>query len=794
MNEHEVYIKEMSEILFSDEKSKDEQRTIVMGICRDGFLLNPNLWSGIGGNESFVEFISKLVDLMISFGEEGISYKDLESFCVNGEVLSAELEQPKKWIYFKKLRICLLIKYRKPKEARAALDELEEMIPEDSFIKATSDIIKLYFKIECENINEIDDFSEYLDYLIYHADKYVVLIAGCDTPWGEGLSPALAEKLMQLGTKNNLYGQFRCGYVAAVFDGIALAEVLTQRGVEAKWTGQIGRSDVELVSHGAEAVPCLANIKIDGSICSIGDRGLNFVVYSKEKCAVIDSVCFDTYSKNNICKRKDELKKGLLKWHENHPGVGIVCFNMPAFPQKDLSQAEKLISDKGISRAMNIEMADNPNLPIRAYLHSKEDVEEVLTTPKSYHNALGVRRFEDKSGKLVNIAGGHRVTKDQPDDGRRVIYILGGCKVFGVGCPDDGTIASHLQRFCNERIPNEHFIVQNYGFYLAETDSRQSEELAILNSIPVKRGDIVLCGWGFPEEIPLVNCSHLGERPHARGELFHDIMAHLTPDGSRAVSECIFMKLEELGFFTELADGKLNTEKSVAPVGNTLEKSTGGQENEHEEKIVELKKYKDELRKIYDDNFSVGAIVMNCNPFTLGHRYLIEEAKKQCAHLIIFVVEEDKSFFQFEDRLRLVREGIKDIENITILPSGQFILSSMTFSEYFNKSELQNVKIDSSTDVLLFAEEIAPVLHITKRFIGTEPYDTVTRQYNNDMKTILPQYGISVIEIPRKEYGNGKAISASEVRKCLETHDLQRLRSLVPDTTYAFLASIEKSD
>ncbi|EFA28598.1 ABC transporter, ATP-binding protein, partial [Haemophilus influenzae HK1212] len=38
-----------------------------------------------------------------------------------------------------------------------------------------------------------------------------------------------------------------------------------------------------------------------------------------------------------------------------------------------------------------------------------------------------------------------------------------------------------------------------------------------------------------------------------------------------------------------------------------------------------------------------GSIVMNANPFTLGHRYLIEQALQQCDHLHLFIVGEDAS-------------------------------------------------------------------------------------------------------------------------------------------------------
>jgi [citrate (pro-3S)-lyase] ligase len=122
----------------------------------------------------------------------------------------------------------------------------------------------------------------------------------------------------------------------------------------------------------------------------------------------------------------------------------------------------------------------------------------------------------------------------------------------------------------------------------------------------------------------------------------------------------------------------------------------------------------------------------------------------------------------------------------TVLPSGKFIISSLTFTDYFNKSEMQDRVIDLSNDVTLFAEEIAPTLGITVRFAGEEPLDNITRQYNDAMKRILPQHGIEFCVIPRKE-AEGVPISASRVRKLLEEKSFAEIAKIVPETTLAYL-------
>ncbi len=177
---------------------------------------------------------------------------------------------------------------------------------------------------------------------------------------------------------------------------------------------------------------------------------------------------------------------------------------------------------------------------------------------------------------------------------------------------------------------------------------------------------------------------------------------------------------------------------------------------------------------------------MNCNPFTLGHQYLVEYAAAKVTRLYIFVVEEDRSAFPFKDRIELVRQGVKYIPNVEVLPSGKFIISQQTFSGYFNKAELQDVAVDSSEDVEIFGKEIASELGITIRFAGEEPTDNVTRQYNETMKRILPRYGIEFHEIPRKVLGE-EVISASKVREALHAGDFDKIKKLVPESTFKYL-------
>lgn len=182
----------------------------------------------------------------------------------------------------------------------------------------------------------------------------------------------------------------------------------------------------------------------------------------------------------------------------------------------------------------------------------------------------------------------------------------------------------------------------------------------------------------------------------------------------------------------------------------------------------------------------IGAVIMNCDPFTLGHQYLIETAAKDCDHLYVFVLSEDKGFFAASDRLEMVRRGTEHLSNITVLPTGPYLISSATFPTYFLKNRDQAEQIHCQLDVEIFARYFAPAFGISSRYVGTEPLSPLTNQYNGVLKTQLPGRGIDVVEIPRLSI-NSTPISASAVRAAIKSNDQQTLQSLVPRTTFAYL-------
>lgn len=181
-----------------------------------------------------------------------------------------------------------------------------------------------------------------------------------------------------------------------------------------------------------------------------------------------------------------------------------------------------------------------------------------------------------------------------------------------------------------------------------------------------------------------------------------------------------------------------------------------------------------------------GAIVMNCNPMTLGHKYLIESAMEEVDNLIIFLVEEDKSEFKFADRWSILREELAKEKRIDIIGSGPYIISRATFPTYFLKKKDDNLDTYTKLDAGIFAEKIAKDLEIDIRFLGSEPFDRVTEIYNKNIKEIFDKHNIVLEILDRKEI-DGNIVSASKVRKLLkEAKEIQAYKYL-PQATINFL-------
>ncbi|MGL5279705.1 MAG: [citrate (pro-3S)-lyase] ligase [Cetobacterium sp.] len=190
----------------------------------------------------------------------------------------------------------------------------------------------------------------------------------------------------------------------------------------------------------------------------------------------------------------------------------------------------------------------------------------------------------------------------------------------------------------------------------------------------------------------------------------------------------------------------------------------------------------------WKENTDNGLLIMNCNPFTLGHQFLIETAANKMDNILVLVVEEDKSSFPFLDRIALVKKGTEHLKNVTVLPSTEYVISSATFPNYFLRKEDDSLVEFMKLDTKITAEYFCKKLHISTRFVGEEPFCEITKKYNDTMIETFKEFNLKVCIIPRKEMEHC-AISASQVRALLKEDKLDEVKNLVPYSTYEYLIS-----
>ena len=181
------------------------------------------------------------------------------------------------------------------------------------------------------------------------------------------------------------------------------------------------------------------------------------------------------------------------------------------------------------------------------------------------------------------------------------------------------------------------------------------------------------------------------------------------------------------------------------------------------------------------------AVVMNANPFTLGHRYLIETAAKENAFVHLFLLREEAGPIPFAVRKMLVQAGVADLENVIFHESGPYIISSATFPSYFLRDEDEAILAHARLDLAVFAK-IAAALNLSARYVGEEKSSHVTALYNRSMAELLPQMGLAFREIPRLQAA-GEIVSASTVRQAIHDGRLEEYRQLLPQTTYDYFMS-----
>lgn len=304
--------------------------------------------------------------------------------------------------------------------------------------------------------------------------------------------------------------------------------------------------------------------------------------------------------------------------------------------------------------------------------------------------------------------------------------------------------------------------------------------------------DEIVAGGGLKGGV--IKCVAVADG-HKGEAVANQIVSHLIAKANAAGHQCVklFTKPQNRPLFESLSFRFL----AEAPEAILMETGVGG-----------IAKYSEELRAKSEEcncyllagrnsvevdsaklsvdtvKWSVGVIVMNCNPFTLGHRYLIERSSELVERLYVVVVREDCSMFSYSERKAMVSQGVKDLGNVVVVDGSDYAVSATTFPTYFLKHISDATDTQILLDLDIYLRHIAPALGANVRFVGSEPTDPLTRRYNELMRQQLGDDHIC--EIPRMEK-YGSVVSASRVRRAIEANSLWQAIELVPSSTIPYI-------
>lgn len=310
-------------------------------------------------------------------------------------------------------------------------------------------------------------------------------------------------------------------------------------------------------------------------------------------------------------------------------------------------------------------------------------------------------------------------------------------------------------------------------------------------------GDEILAGGGLDGNI--IKCVAVSESARSEGlmnVLVSRLIAIAREEGRESVKA--FTKPENEGIFKSLGFALI----ASSPNAILMENGRGG--------LPEYRKYLESLARPGRN----GTIVMNANPFTKGHRYLVEQAASLVDNLYVIVVREDRSRFPYAERKAMIDAGCAGLDNVIVCEGSDYAISAATFPTYFLKKLDDATDTQIALDLDLFVNHIAKPLGVTVRFAGSEPEDALTRRYNELMAEILPGTSVAVVrqahqpdpelvkgsalrqarrpidfvEIPRLEQKD-KPLSATSLRRALDKGGFKEAMEYIPKSTIPYLVA-----
>jgi len=405
----------------------------------------------------------------------------------------------------------------------------------------------------------------------------------------------------------------------------------------------------------------------------------------------------------------------------------------------------------------------------------KQDINQISRIIfNGIHNILLDRRDID-----FNIINGQRITIGNPIVAKQKIHFYGPCVIQGLCVSDSQTIPSIVQKNINS-LHYKNIQVENHGLAYGKD---LINDLLYIMSTNFSKNDIVILMSGFTnEEIEVINRNKITiidgiKCLRNKQNWFLNSPFHCNTYANKILADIIFKQIR-----SNLQD---NMQKEY--IGNIIKNQNMNLRYDSFSIVdtFEMKQYLSTISKYKiknRDNLKIGSIVMNANPCTYGHIYLIDEALKMVDYLYIFLVEESKNSYDYIDREYMLKSNFKDNNRVCIISGGSILTSEISFPEYFNRN-IEYEHIDPTLNIRIFAEMIAPLLNIKYRFFGNEPNDNVTSILNKYAIDEFPKYGIEVHIIQRKEI-NGIPVSAKTVRSMLKLKNYNQIYNLVPFPTF----------
>ena len=326
--------------------------------------------------------------------------------------------------------------------------------------------------------------------------------------------------------------------------------------------------------------------------------------------------------------------------------------------------------------------------------------------------------------------------------------------------------------------PGDHFANNQIQKLLQEEGIRRDPNLDYTCGMYDEDMNIIATGSLFGNTLRCMAVSH----QHQGEGLMNEIVTHLIEVQFERGNTHLFLytKYDTAKFFKDLGFYE------IARVSNQLV----FMENRRTGFSDYLKKLKTACSEKSAE--SIAALVMNANPFTNGHLYLVEKAAAENDVLHLFMVSEDASLIPYFVRRKLIMEATSHLPNICYHDSGPYIISNATFPSYFQKDESSVITGHAQLDLTIF-KLISEALHINRRYVGEEPTSQVTGIYNKIMAEELPKADIECIIVPRLCF-NKTPVSASTARQAIHDGRIDSIKPLVPETTYRFFTSPEADE